>query len=260
MSLSCRQYKNITSIDLRRSHCTPQSIFQICTTFSALEYLSISVDYGTPGKESRINGFSSQGSFLSTELAKLEHLKELVLNLHYKHDVKAALGQHGVLNLASLNELVNIRLPLHFLIEMQPGKDPNVSDPGHVLPSSLKHLTVWADMDAVRSWGITDWFANYPRTGPSYYPSQLALDFLESVSARVTDHFNQLKEVTYCYRDEALRETCQCSPYISCSHCDALELLDPYEVLDSSALMEVVSSRLEAHGVRLRFVEEQAEG
>lgn len=227
--------------------------------FPALELLAISVDEGTPGWDYRIDGFGSQGKCLSTGLAKLEHLKELVLDLHYKHDVKAVLGQHGVLNLAGLNELVNVRLPLHFLVEIQPGKDLFVADPGHVLPSSLKYLTVWADMGSVRSWGATGLFLNHPRTGPLYDPSQLALDFLESVSACVTDHLNKLKEVSYCYRDKALRMSCHCSEYLLCSPCVASGFLDPYEVPDSSALMQVTSSHFESHGVRLRIVEEQVE-
>lgn len=179
----------------------------------------------------------------------MENLRELVLDLHYTDDVKVWLGPHGVLNLASLSELVSLRLPLHFLVEMQINHHSFITDLCLALPPCLKQLTVWADMDIVRRLGITILNSATFEIESPYHPSESVLDFLDSVAGHVTDHFKSLKEVTYCYRDRELGRPCHCDKDTPCERCLASRLLDPHANHDSSARMQILSSRLKDRGV-----------
>lgn len=243
MNLQCR---NITCIDLQQSHCTPAAIIEICTEFPSLQSLSISTEYGiSPVGRPR----SHEHSF-TAGLAKLEHLQELVLELHYKDDVKAWMGPHGVLNLAGLSKLASLRLPLHFLVETQTDQEPFITDLGLALPPGLEQLTVWADTDIVRRLGFTVLASAAFRIQTPYgCPSQSAVDFLNSVAGCVTGHLKSLKRVAYCYRDQALGTPCCCDEDILCNHHVALQLLDPHAHDESSARIQILSSRLEAQGV-----------
>lgn len=200
---------------------------------------------------------------MSTGLAKLTRLRELILDVHYYGDVKACLGPHGILDLSSLNELVTLRLPLYFLVEMQIGVDPFVPNLAVVLPASVKHLTVWANRDYVQPSRVTaflgGWEALLTGNKPVLHMRQSALDFFASVSSRVADHFRHLEEVTYCYAARALRTACQCDKDMLCSRCEALKFLDPYAMDDSSSRMQIQSFEFEEHGIRLRTVQEEVQ-
>lgn len=182
-----------------------------------------------------------------------------MLDLHYYGDVKPRLGPYGIINLAGLSELVTLRLPLYFLVEMQPGVDPFIPDLALALPPSVKHLTVWANMDCVRRSEVTA-FAD-PRMHATnddiYNPRQSAVSFLESISDRVADHFRHLKDVTYCYGDPALLTECHCDDGTPCGRCEASNFLDPYADDNSSARIQILSSNFEDHGIRLRIMEGQ---
>lgn len=219
--------------------------------------MSISTDYGITAKQFRNS--ASQEKSLSAGLAKLEHLRELVLDLRYKDDIKPWLGPHGVLNVAGLNNLVNLRLPLYFLVEVRSDYSSFITDLGLALPPMVERLTVWADMDIVRQSVVTISHLPASQIISPYHPSQSALNFLDSVSARATDDFKALKEVTYSYRHRASSTACSCDEDVTCGRCEASQLLDPYAVDDSSAQMQILSSRFEDHGVRLRVLQEQAE-
>lgn len=209
-----------------------------------------------------IDGFGTR-IFLSTGLAKLEHLRELALDLHYKQDAKPMLGEYGVLNLRGLKKLTKLRLPLHFLVEAQPGNAPFVTDLKQVLPPSVEQLTVWADTDSVRHWGsgpTTLMAAAPPHLAVvPYHPRQSALDFLGWVSGVLTTHFKHLKEVTYCYADQALNMVCQCNADTLCNRCEACQLLDVHATDDSSARIKALSLSFETRGVCLRISQEHYE-
>lgn len=219
--------------------------------------MSISGVYGVSAESSRVDGFGTQEKSLSTGLAKLKHLKELALDLHYKDDVKAALGKHNVLNLSGLNELVRVGVPLHFLVRRRPRHPPFVTNLSLVLPPSVKYLTVWADRESVRTWVRKDLRLSDLMADPQYSPRQMALKFLDSVSTHVSDHFKALKEVTYCYRNMEFFKRCCCNGEAwRCSHCAAERRLDPRAVDDSLASLQDLSSRFEGHGIRLSVVGE----
>lgn len=78
--------------------------------------------------------------------------------------------------------------------------------------------------------------------------------------SHINIHFQDLKDVTYCYQDQALRTPFCIDEDESCSRCEASQLLDPYGEYDSSARLQILSSRFEQHCVRLSALEEQAEG
>lgn len=223
----------------------------MCTTLPALEQLSVSTDNLQISRDSEFN--------LSAGLAKLTHLRELVLDTHYYGDVKACLGPYGIISLAGLSDLVTLRLPLYFLVEMQPGVDPFIPDLALALPSSVTHLTVWANMDRVTRSGITAFVdpLMHATNDNVYNPRQSAVSFLESISSRVADHFRHLKDVTYCYGDPALLTDCHCDDDTPCGRCEASKFLDPYSVDDTSARMQILSSNFEDHGIRLRIIEGQ---
>lgn len=246
------QCKNITCIDLRRSHCSLLGIARICTSFPALERLSISTD------NVRICNWEDR-TIVSDDLAKLKQLQELDLDFHYYGDVKASLGPYGVISLAGFSDLVSLRLPLYFLVEMQPEVEPFVTDMAQALPSSLKRLTVWANMDRVTHSKVTT-FANPWTTstdGRIFHPRLSAINFLEAISSRVSDHFKHLGEVTYCYGDKELLAACCCDGDTTCNRCEASEFLDPHAVDDSSARMQILTSDFETRGIRLRAMEAQ---
>lgn len=196
---------------------------------------------------------------LSDALAKLTHLRELVLDLHYYGYVRSSLGPYRVINFAGLSELITLRLPLYFLIEMQPGVEPFVPDLALVLPPSLKHLTVWANMDRVtrsRVAAFADPLTSFTNDHV-FHPRQSAINFLEAISSRVSDHFRHLEEVTYCYGDKELLAACCCDGDTTCNRCGASEFLNPYAVDDSSARMQILTSDFENRGIRLRTMEAQ---
>lgn len=96
---------------------------------------------------------------------------------------------------------------------------------------------------------------NHSKNDTPCLPRQWAIDFLESVSGRIADHFKNLEEVTYCY--EAIGSTCQCdkdTPYNSCAFSWHL---DPHAGDYSSARMQALSTRFEGDRIRLRTVEEE---
>lgn len=202
----------------------------------------------------------SQEKSLSAGLAKLDHLRELVLDLHYKDDIKPWLGRHGVLNLVGLNKLVTLRLPLYFLVEIHSGSSTSITDLGLALPPVVQRLTVSADGDTVRRPSIMIVSPHASQVITKYHPSQMALQFLHSLSTRVANHFTDLEEVTYCYRDQALGTACRCHENVPCTHCEASRLLDPYTAYGSSAQMQILSSRFQQNDVRLHVLQEQAEG
>lgn len=246
------QCENISCINLRRSHCRALGIAQICTRFPALERLFISTD------DIEIGSWEDK-TILSDDLAKLEHLRELDLDLHYYGDVKARLGPYGVISLAGLSNLVTLRLPLYFLVEMQPEVEPFVPDMAQALPSSLKRLTVWANMDRVTHSKVTTFPYPYIRFANDhvFHPRQSAVTFLESISSRVADHFRHLEEVTYCYGDKELLAACCCEGETTCNRCEASEFLDPHAVDYSSARMQILTSDFETRDICLRTMETQ---
>lgn len=258
--------KNITCIDFQRSRCTPATIFYLCARFTSLEYLSISVERGAYVRDylnKYFDGFGTR-NFVSTSLGKLKYLKELRLDLHYHEDVKPLLGEHGVLEFGGLDKLTSVRLPLHSLVEAQPGNELRITDLAVALPSSVEHLTVWADADSVRSWpGVPA--PNPPAPGPppapavAYRPSQSALEFMESIYSLLGSHFKHLKEVTYCYGGQAPDMVCLCIADMLCRRCEALQLLDLQATEDSATRMGVLASDSEARGVCLRTLEEPFE-
>lgn len=156
-----------------------------------------------------------------------------------------SLGQHGVLNLASLDKLVKVRLPLRFLVEIPSGQEPFVTNLELALPPSVKELTVWADTDSVGTYY------------KPYHPRQLALDFLRSVCSHTAHHFKALKNVTYCYGGKELSAACRCDNDAPCSHCEASQALDPHADDDSLAWLQILSSRLEDHGVSVSALKDQ---
>lgn len=247
------RFDNITCLDLQRSRSGPLAISKFSTAFPSLERLSLSTD------SVEIVPYRDYRYSLSGSLAKLTRLRELVLDVHYYGDVKACLGPHGTINLADLGELVSLRLPLYFLVEMQRGRDPFVPNLAVALPPSLKHLTVWANMDCVRRSKVTAFADPFKHTATDrqYHPRESAVEFFEAVHSRVADHFRHLDEVTYCYGDQELRADCHCDGDIPCNRCEALSFLDPYAVDASSAKMHFLSSKFEDAGVRLRITEEQ---
>ncbi|ROV88128.1 hypothetical protein VMCG_10424 [Cytospora schulzeri] len=113
------QFRNITTIELRESACTPLHILDICATFPCLQALSVSTSSRLamrgPGDPSTV----SDGMYLSDGLAKLPDLKTLELDLHYSHDFSRLLGPRGVLSLQPLLGLQTLRVPLHFLVLKQ---------------------------------------------------------------------------------------------------------------------------------------------
>lgn len=173
------------------------------------------------------------------------------------------LGEHGALNLCGLSNLAKVRLPLQFLVEAQPENEFCITDLELALPPSVKHLTVWADMDSVKYWGrpaISLLAAGPPPTSyVPYVPRQLALEFMGFVSGLLTDHFRHLKEATYCYGDQALDTTCQCIADTLCSRCVALQILDLHVSDESSTQMQILSSNCQSRGVCLRTLQEQFE-
>lgn len=251
-AVSTWQCENISCIDLRRSHCKALGIAQICTGFPALEQLFISTD------EIEIRSWEDK-TILSDDLAKLKHLRELDLDLHYYGDVKANLGPYGVISLAGLSDLVTLRLPLYFLVEMQPEVKPFVPDMAQALPSSLKRLTVWANMDRVTHSKVTTfadpWITS--TDGRIFHPRQSAINFLEAIVSRVADHFRHLEEVTYCYGGKELLAACCCDGETTCNCCEASEFLNPHAVDDSSARMQILTSDFETRGIRIRIMEAQ---
>lgn len=196
---------------------------------------------------------------LSDDLAKLKHLRELDLDLHYYGDFKANLGPYGVISLAGLSDLVTLRLPLYFLVEMQPEVEPFVTDMAQALPSSLKRLTVWANMDRVTHSKVTTFADPWIRSANDhvFHPRQSAITFLEAISSRVPDHFRHLEEVTYCYGDKELLAACCCDGDTTCDRCEAWEFLHPHAVGASSARMQILTSDFATRGIRLRIMEAQ---
>ncbi|KAI3393459.1 hypothetical protein diail_4255 [Diaporthe ilicicola] len=267
---------SITHVDLRRSRCKPQGILQMCTAFPSLESLCISTEYETWCGSQGMKKVRSQEKFLSTELAKLEHLRELVLDLHYDQDVRPWLGPHGLLILGGLNKLVTVRAPLHYLTEVQPGNTPVITNLTLALPSSVEQLTVTADLQCMEhlalaktpsvSWPyhLFDWVD----TPATYRPRHAALDILESVSSLVTGHFRNLKEVTYSYdfangdpRDIAWasRFLCCCVDDFICVRCRPRQALSPCTDVDNSmARWQILGSGLEDQGICVRAVEESS--
>lgn len=239
------------------------AIIHICDTFPSLEYLSISIERGTSAKSRYarlLDGFGTT-SFLSDRLAKLEHLTDLALDFRHKHDVKALLGEHGVLNLAGLNRLTKIRLPLHFLIEAPAGNEPFIPELSVLLPRSVEHLTVWANMDSVRVWGVEPFSAAGPPPAPAlaYHPGRLAVDFMDAVHDLLAGHLNQLKNAAYYFGDPVMDTACQCDADTTCSRCEALQLLDVQAADDSATRMGMLASNFGARGVCLRVLQEQIE-
>lgn len=192
----------------------------------------------------------------------MEHLRELALDVHYDHDMKPTLGEYGVLNLGGLNKLTKLRLPLHFLVELQPGNRPFITNLAVAIPPSVQVLNVWADVDSVRNLVRTSPFGPYPipMTSLPYYPRQLALDFMVSVSGRLDGPFKQLKEVAYCYGDQALDTVCECNADTLCNRCEASQLLDIYATDDLAYQMHILSSMSERNGVCLWTSQEQFAG
>lgn len=173
------------------------------------------------------------------------------------------LGEHGVLNLGGLNKLTKLRLPLHFLVETQPGNQPFITNLAVVLPASVQHLTVWADVDSVRTWGRRATLLGAgppPMTSFPYHPRQLAVDFMDSVSGLLQGHFEHLKEVTYCYADQALDKACHCNADILCNRCEASQLLEIHATDDSATRMQILNSIAEIRGVSLCALQEQFAG
>ncbi|KAG8167722.1 hypothetical protein KVR01_003411 [Diaporthe batatas] len=234
--------------------------------FGVSQLAQVSVKRGTPAKhwgERDIQGFGTK-EFLSTELDKLEHLRELSLDLHYRQNIKPLLGEHGVLSLGSLDKLTHVRLPLHCLVEVQTGSELRLADLSVVLPPSVKHLAVWADLDSVGSWDkgpSTGMFSSGPPPTPgvSYHPSESALEFMESVCSLLTSHFKHLEDATYCFAGKALDMPCECDGDTLCSRCEALQLLDVRAIEDSATRMGILASESEARGVRLRTLQEPIE-
>lgn len=173
--------------------------------------------------------------------------------------MKANLGPYGVISLTGLSDLVSLRLPLYFLVEMQPEVEPFVPDMAQALPSSLKRLTVWANMDRVTHSKVTTFADPWTRFSDEhvFHPRQSAMNFLEAISSRVPDHFRHLEEVTYCYGDKELLAACCCDGDTTCNRCEASRFLDPHAVDDSSARMQILTSDFETRGIRLRIMEAQ---
>lgn len=243
---------------------------QMCTAFPSLECLSISTTYKTniPNFEE----LASEQKFLSSALAKLEHLTKLVLDLRYEEDVRPLLGPHGALSLAGLDRLVSLRLPLQFLVEMpQPGDSPVIADSRQALPSSVEHLTLTADWQCVRNLALNgDAFVNWLHyvavhgcedAPATYRPRHALLDLLESISGHVPEHFKNLKGVSYHYSrritDQGL--LCRCSEDYTCIRCDPCRALSPYrDDDDSGSRMEILSGDFEDCGIRVRVIEEDS--
>ena len=148
----CR-YSQITSIDVQGDACLPSGLGPLCFAFPQLRSLSLSgisplktwSGYTIPSRSAQL-GFDCLSNILST----LPRLRNLHLDLHYRIDVNSLLGAGNCLNLAQLQELQALRVPLHFLLGKGPGPGgwPVVSfaDPNTLLPASLKQLTLVIDI------------------------------------------------------------------------------------------------------------------
>lgn len=266
-ALSSGQFQLITRIDLQRSQCDIQDIIQICTAFPCLEYLSVATESEARIRRRGIHESGFQKTFLSDGLAMLKNLRELNLDVHYCKDVSLWLSSRGVLNLAGLNNLERLRVPVYFLVETQPGNKLVVTDPALALPSSLKHLALSAEENCARylaayegttiseSFDLRRGIEDEPfLTYPSWYA---AFDFLEAVSGCAANHFGGLKEVIYSYGAVLLFDACHCHDNLLCICCEVLQSLKPsanYDVWISRN--KNLYSDLRGHGIRLHVVEE----
>lgn len=214
----------------------------------------------------------SNGVYLSDGLARLPDLKSLELDLHYSCDFSHLLGPRGVLNLQALSGLQTVRVPLHFFVEKQTDGEHIVAYPTAVLPSSLRHLMLSADLKCVTYWraaGVSN--SSAPGlVGPhssgdspvSQYQSRIAvLQFLESVSSCISDYFTHLEGVTYCYGVEAQLNN-GVGDYsvgaLACPRQEAIRVLSPQVDMDGSTTrFGILSEAFDRSGIRFAAVEER---
>ncbi|KAL1882908.1 hypothetical protein Daus18300_000546 [Diaporthe australafricana] len=266
------QCASVTCVDLEQSQLKVEDITEFCTIYPSLECLSVSMSHRGQRGTMILNFeqlLSEEKKFLSTSLAKLEHLTKLVLDLDYEQDVRPLLGPHGALSLAGLDRLVTLQLPLHFLVEMpQPANNPAMTDLRHALPSSVEHLTLTADWGCVQKLGLNgesfwSWWSyidshDWADARSTYRPRHAMLDLLESVYGYVAGHFRNLKGVSYCYRngDGGPNHPCRCVENYTCIECDLSQGLNLYtNIDDSAARIKNISSSLEDQGILVSVVE-----
>ncbi|KUI68484.1 hypothetical protein VM1G_04667 [Cytospora mali] len=255
------QFRNITTIELHQSACTPLHIVDICNAFPCLQNLSVSTDAQAAKAQTADHATISTGVCLSDGLAKLHDLETLDLDLHYTCDFSNLLGPHGVLNLQPLSGLRSLRMPLHYLVEKQPGGVYVVSCPTAVLPPSLKSLALSTDINCVDSWRASGYGMgplklpgmNKADDKPMYQARVAALEFLEAVCARVPEYFLHLEQVTFCYgvEDPLPRE-------ITYPHYEAIRLLSPQANMECFTVWyDIIHEAFKQRGVRFKVVAER---
>lgn len=146
---------------------------------------------------------------LSAGLTMLENLRILILDLHYVFGIADSLGQDGYLDcLPSLKKLEMLRAPLPFFVKAT--RDAagqychTLRHPKNVLPSSLKHLIIEADLSCAvrdpRERTIRDF---------SGIVTEYALTFLEALVISGRQAFPHLRHVTFIDGIELLRCSCK---------------------------------------------------
>lgn len=139
---------------------------------------------------------------LTDSLARLENLSTLHLGLHSHFEVARIPGPTGILRLTSLPNLETLKVPFHFVVQNLPEGQCKVSSPAHVLPHSLKSLTISACVRCLRCW-----LGKSLEAAPSIYQHQEAvLEFLEGLDDLCVKSFPGLRNI--CYQEIDVHSHC----------------------------------------------------
>lgn len=162
---------------------------------------------------------------MSDELGKLEHLEDLRLDLQYCYlNINLILSPSHVLDLRRLSKLRKLRIPATYFMPAQDDEeDFHMCSPGHVFPSSLESLTLWAN-------GASDLPMRWKVERPFFR------DAVDQFLATLSDLsgpdavFSDVREVSYRYgtgypHPPPLPPPCACRNDVLCGHHRVLKTL-----------------------------------
>lgn len=266
----------IKHIELHETASTFTDIAELCTAFPGLESLAVQSDLGATMTRFPHSAFGSLSQnmhpiSLSEGLTKLEHLRTLDLDIHHVGNFLCqSLGPSGFLEgLQSLNKLETLRVPvLYFMRQRQtdegtlgPDLDAELyemSPPDTVLPRSLTHLTITADICCLNTPAVKH-ILEYEE-----FLAGKVMSFLEALVSSGQQAFPGLREVVYRHGVED-PTSCRCRRLtwvnarpLTCSvHFSSSQVL-PWTDLDGTKAtrLEAVVEGLRGQGVRFAVEEE----
>ncbi|KAL1851727.1 hypothetical protein Daus18300_012412 [Diaporthe australafricana] len=181
-----QQCTTLTSMQLLQSNCGPFQVVTICSSFPCLQTLQIAssslllLDSSGSNWADRPADVMRRFS-LSRNIAKLQDLQTLVLELFDAPDSSKLIGNGGVLDLSSLPKLTELTVSFKlFVSEQQISITGKNADPFLLLPQSLAGLTLIVrgfKTEAGKNLG----------------------NFLEDLQAATIHSFPRLRDVVYVY-------------------------------------------------------------